>query len=66
MASRWVELDSAEDVLTLADMVHMFHQGYLFAKYTDFIVSEEWLDSDWLARDKANGWTYRVLVEEDD
>lgn len=66
MASRWVELQSAEDVLALEDSVWMFHYDKAFAPYKQFTVPHNWFASDWFSVDKANGLTYRVLVEEDD
>lgn len=66
MASKWVELQSAEDVLALEDSVWMFHNDEAFAPYSQFTVSQNWFTSDWFSVDKANGWTYRVLVEEDE
>lgn len=65
MASKWVELQSAEDVLALEDSVWMFHKGEAFAPLVQFRVDQEYWDSDWFANDKSKGWTYRVLVEED-
>ncbi len=65
MASKWVELQSAEDVLALEDSVWMFHKDSLYAPYRHFQTAQEWWQSDWFSTDRANGWTYRVLVEED-
>ncbi len=66
MASKWVELQSAEDVLALEDSVWMFYRGVQFARLKQFRVSQEWWDSEWFRKDKSNLWTYRVLVEEDE
>ena len=66
MASKWVELQSAEDVLALEDSVWMFHNDEAFAPLKQFEVAQEYWDSDWFSVDKANGWSYRVLVEEDE
>lgn len=66
MASKWVELQSAEDVLALGDSVRMFYNDEAFAPYKQFTVSQNWVASDWFSVDKAHGWTYRVLVEEDE
>lgn len=65
MASKWVELQSAEDVLALEDSVWMFYKDRTYAPLKQFGVAQEWWDSGWFSKDKANGWTYRVLVEED-
>ena len=65
MASKWVELQSAEDVLALEDSVWMFYRGIQFARLKQFAVPPNWFASDWFSVDKANGLTYRVLVEED-
>ena len=68
MASKWVELKSAQEVRDAQSIAHVFYRHRQVAPLTSFnyaLGAENRVMDLWFDEDKNRGWSYRILVEEE-
>jgi hypothetical protein len=69
MASKWVELKSAQEVRDAQSIAHVFYRDRHAGPLTSFnyaLGAENRVMDLWFDEDKNRGWSYRILVEEDE
>ena len=69
MASKWVELKSAQEVRDAQSIAWVCHSDIYVGRLSSFqcaLGPDNRLSDSWFEQDRNNGWSYRILVEEEE